>query len=88
MTNEQIRSNVVKNVNFLTKLPAHTFIPRNCCYLQNDCSNISTDGQLFAYMASGGSSDLIYYGSLVDGKPRQVAQLNSLYQAIVGWTVM
>jgi eukaryotic-like serine/threonine-protein kinase len=59
-----------------------------CSYLQNNCSNISTGGQLFAYMASGGSSDLIYYGSVADGKPRQVVQLNSLYEAMVGWTTM
>ena len=59
-----------------------------CSYLQNNCNNISTDGRLFAYMASGGSSDLVYYGSLAGGKPHQVVQLNSLYQAIVGWTTM
>ena len=59
-----------------------------CSYLQNNCSNVSTNGRLFAYMASGGSSDLLYYGSLAGGKPRQIAQLNSLYEAIVGWTTM
>jgi len=59
-----------------------------CSYLQNNCANVSTDGRLFAYMASGGSLDLVYYGSLADGKPRQLVQLNSLYEAIVGWTMM
>ena len=59
-----------------------------CSYLQNACSNVSIDGEFFAYMVSGGSNDLIYYGSLADGKPRQVVQLNSLYEAIVGWTAM
>src|SRR5579859_4908539 len=59
-----------------------------CSYLQNNCSNISIDGQFFAYMSSGGSSDLISYSSLADGKARQVVQLDSLYEAIVGWTAM
>lgn len=59
-----------------------------CSYLQNNCSSVSIDGRLFAYMISNGSSDLIYYGSIADGKPRQIAQLNSLYEAIVGWTAM
>ena len=39
-------------------------------------------------MSSGSSGDLIYYGSIADGKPRLVAQLDSLYEAIVGWTAM
>ena len=59
-----------------------------CSYLQTTCSNVSIDGQLFAYMVSGGSSDLIYYGSLAGGKTRQVVQLDSLYEGIAGWTAM
>ena len=59
-----------------------------CSFLQNGCSSVSMDGQFFAYMSYGGSSDLISYGSIANGKPRQVVQLNSLYEGIVGWTAM
>ncbi len=59
-----------------------------CSYLQNNCSNVSPDGSQYAFIASGGSADLIYAGSFSGGKPRQVLQLASLYEAIVGWTMV
>lgn len=59
-----------------------------CSYLQSSCSNVSIGSQLFAYMISGSSTNLVYYGSIADGKPQKVVQLDSLYESIVGWTAM